>query len=88
MYTIPQFHHTFDTFFRGGIQVRLYHDGIFTVIYFAVHHGVAVILHVRIGRECFINGFIFTEIGQLCFIVLSVNMLDRFMKLVGKRDIW
>ncbi len=84
LHTVPQFHHAHDARFGGFVQLRPHHAGIFPVIHLAVHDGVRIVFHIRISRDGIVDFLVLTEIGQLRFGNLSLNMGNRLMELFGK----
>ena len=83
---LPQLYHAGDTALGGVGQFHLRHHGIFPVEHFAVHHGVAEILHVRVGRQGAPAGFFLGNVGSIHLggSVLSLDVLCRLGKLVCK----
>jgi len=83
---LPQLYHAGDTPLGGVGQFHLCHHGIFPVEHFAVHHGVAEILHVRVGRQGAPGGFFLGNVGSIHLggSVLSLDVLYRLGKLVCK----
>ena len=80
MNAVPQLCHSLDALLCGGVQVGLDHDGVLTVVHLAVHHGIAVILHVGVCGNGILYGFVLTEVRQLCGFVLAANALHRCME--------
>ena len=79
---VAQLNHAFHASFNGRIQTRLDHSGVFAVIHIAINDRVAVIFYIRVGGNKSVN--FFAEIGEFDILVLSVNVLNRLMKLVGE----
>ena len=84
---VPQLCHSLDALLCGGVQVGLDHDGVLTVVHLAVHHGIAVILHVGVCRNGILYGFVLTEVRQLCGFVLAADILNGVSELRGKVQI-
>ena len=76
--------HTLDTLLGSGIQIGSDHDAVFPEINLPIHKGIGEVLHIRVCWKGVLNGFAFSKIGQLHFLIGSVDMLYRFMELVGK----
>ena len=83
---LPQFHHAGDAPLGGVGQFHLRHHGIFPVEHLAVHYGVGEVFHIRVSRENMLLIFDIRNIWRfhLYFGVLTLNMLYRLGKLVGK----
>ena len=79
--------HTLDTLLGGGVQIGSDHDAVFPEVNLAVHKGIGEVFHIRVSREGVLNGFAFTQIGQLRFLIGALDVLHRFMELVGKGNI-
>ena len=79
--------HTLDTLLGGGIQIGSDHDAVFPEVNLTVHKGIGEVLHIRVSREGVLNGFALAQIGQLCLLIGALDMLYRFMELVGKGNI-
>ena len=84
---VPQLCHSLDALLCGGVQVGLDHDGVLTVVHLAVHHGIAVILHVGVCGNGILYGFVLTEVRQLCGFVLAADILNGVSELRGKVQI-
>ena len=76
--------HTLDTLLGSGIQIGFDHDAVFPEINLPIHKGIGEVFHIRVCWKGVLNGFAFAQIGQLRFLIGSVDMLYRFMELVGK----
>ena len=81
LHTIPQFNHTFHTLCCCSVKVGLYHAAVFTVINIAVYHGVAVILHIWVGRDRGVDGFAIAKVGQLRFGITALDVLNGIFEL-------
>ena len=81
LHTIPQFNHTFYTLCCCSVKVGLYHAAVFTVINIAVYHGVAVILHIWVGRDRGVDGFAIAKVGQLRFGITALDVLNGIFEL-------
>ena len=79
--------HTLDPLLGGGIQIGSDHNAVFPEIDLTVHKGIGEVLHIRVSREGVLNSFTLTQIGQLRFLIGALDMLHRFMELVGKGNI-
>ena len=84
---VPQLCHSLDALLCGGVQAGLDHDGVFPVVHLAVHHGIAVILHVGVCGNGILYGFVLTEVRQLCGFVLAADILNGVSELRGKVQI-
>ena len=76
LHTVAQFHHAFDTFRGSGVQVGLYHAAVFPVVDIAIHHGVAVVLHIGVCRNGGVDALSVTKIGHFRFRVGSMDVLN------------
>ena len=73
MDAIPKLHKPHDTRFGSGVQLRLHHAAVFTVIHLAVYNGIGVVPHIRVGRDGGINTFALAYIRQFRFRVPSAD---------------
>ena len=80
MNAVPQLRQPLDALLCGGVQAGLDHDGVFPVVHLAVHHGIAVILHVGVCRNGILYGVVLTEVRQLGGSVFAANALHRCME--------
>ena len=79
-----QGNHSLDTFLGGRVQLRAYHDAVLAVIYLAVHNGIAVVLNIRVGGNRVPDCLILSKVGQFCFCVGAMDILDRVRQLIGQ----
>ena len=79
LHTIPQSHQTFYTGFGSGVEVRAHHAAVFPVVHLPVHNGVGIILHIGVGRNGGVNGFVFAQFRQLCLLIGAMNILHGIM---------
>ena len=84
MNAVPQLCHALDALLCGGVQVGLDHDGVFPIVHLAIHHGIAVILHVGVCGNGILYGFVLTEVRQLGGFVLAADILNGVSELRGK----
>ena len=84
MHTIAQLYHAFDALNSGSVQLRLHHPAVLAVVNTSVHNGIAVILHIWVGGNRCVDFFAFAQLRQLRLGVLSSDMGDRFVKLLGE----
>ena len=85
--TVPQLRQPLDALLCGGVQAGLDHDGVFPVVHLAIHHGIAVILHVGVCGNGILYGFVLTDVRQLCGFVLAADILNGVSELRGKVQI-
>ena len=79
--------HPLDALFGGGVQIGSDHDAVFPEVNLTVHKSIGEVLHIRVSREGVLNSLTLTQIGQLRFLIGAVDVLHRFMELVGKGNI-
>ena len=79
--------HTLDTLFGGAVQIGSDHDAVFPEVNLPVHKGIGEVFHIRVSRKGVLNGFALAQIGQFRFLVGALDMLHRFMELVGKGNV-
>ena len=79
--------HSLDTLLGGGIQIGFDHDAVFPEVNLTVHKGIGEVLHIRVSREGVLNGFTLAQIGQLRFLIGALDVLHRFMELIGKGNL-
>ena len=84
MNTVTKLHHATNTLYCRCVEFGLYHATVFTVIDLAVHHGVAVVLYIRVGRDRGVDCFAVAKVGQLCFCVTAFNVLDSVFELYAE----
>ena len=44
--------------FCGGVEVRAHHTAVFTVVHLPVYNGIGIVLHIGVGRNGGVNGFL------------------------------
>ena len=79
MQAIAQLHHAFDAFCGSNAQRRLAHQAVLTIVDLAIHHGIAVIAHVRICGDAVRQRLVLAQIGKLRRLIGAVNELYCFM---------
>ena len=84
MQAVAQFHHAFDALCGGDAQRGFAHQAVLTVVDLAIHHGVAVITHIRVCGDAVRQRLVLAQIGKLCCLIGAANGLYRFMQLVGQ----
>ena len=76
LHTVAQFHHAFDTLRGGSVQVRFHHAAVFPVVDIAIHHCVAVVLHIGVCRDGGVGALSVTKIGEFRFRVGAMDVLN------------
>ena len=84
IHAIPQANHAFDTLCGGGVQLRFHHTAVFTVVHFAVHHGIGVVFHIGVSGDGGVDFFTFAQLRQLRFLILAAYVFHGIVKLVSK----
>ena len=78
-----KFHHAHHTVFCFLIQVYTAHQGVFTEVHIAIHHGIREILYIRGCR----NGFDFLTLasfGKLHILIGSLDVGNCFFQKFGQ----
>ena len=84
LHAVPQLHHALGTLLCGGVEVRLGHDAVLTVVQLPVHHGVGEVPHIRVCRDGLHDGLILAQIGQLRFHIGSTDIPNCAAELLRK----
>ena len=84
--TFPQADHAFYTLLCCCVQLGLDHAAVFPVVHFTVYQSIGEVLYIRVSGNGSVDFLTFTQIGQFCFLVGAVDVLDSFLKLLCQRN--
>ena len=83
---VPQTNHSANPVFCSGFDLWLDHHAVFPIVNFAINQSVGEVFDAGIGGNGLPDFLALTKIGQLRFLIASVDVLDGIAQQRGKGD--